>query len=354
MTTKSVDPSNPPAAVVELPPAEGLDKSFEWLKFWWAFWFAVVVIVFVAFRYPKQWGILHPPKFLIAMAVFSTAIFALYAVLLPFLRQEAGLKPTWVRAAFFSVVILYTIASFGLGTYYLDLALHDLKIQKVSAPWINFSSITFSIKEYYPAFITWIIRWLYYAHTFLFVLLILIMDLLAWGGASYANKKDESNRQDEFKKICLFIDVPMVLGVGYANLLVYSLARETEREFFLSGAVALQLLVANMQLLLFPYFNYFRDDAHDSKMEKLDLKSDSSDAAQPAAPEGPRPDRASGDNVADTSADGHTGQRTNARPSKSGPAQDNPDSDGQAPTPRDTNIASPPADPDLEGKARPH
>jgi hypothetical protein len=360
MTTKSVALSDPRQLTVVADPDSGSQKAEEEkeherkreLITWTIFWCVVVTIVLIGFLFtfflPTKSWIVHPTKFLIAMAVFSTAIFALYSVLLPFLQPGAGLKRWW-RTAFFSAVILYTIASFGLGFYYSDLALHA-----ESQAWINLKNVNASINASGLAgILSLLFKGLFYIHTFIFVLLIFIMDFCAYRGTLDPAKKDE------FRKISYFIDVPMVAGVGYANLLVYWLAREAEREFFLAGAVALQLLVANMQLLLFPYFYYFRDRSTHSVVQQpqhfqeRDMRFTSPNAPHEAAPETPVSGQMNDENVLNTSADGYTGERQEPRSPKSVPGQGHPDSDGQAAAPNDSNIASPTGDPDMDGAIRP-
>jgi uncharacterized protein YqhQ len=381
MTAETIDPSNPDRLTALSAPFIDQDnnrsqeedekereRKRELIR-WTNFWLIVVATVFIAFCLPaiirlvpemvgtflKKIEISHPTKFLIAMAVFSTAIFALYAVLLPFLQPKSGLKPRW-KAAFFSVVIFYTIASFGLGTYYFDLALHE-----DSATWINLTNIKVSIDSipFIAGILRWLITILFYTHTLLFVALILLMDYLAWRGASHVDEKEQEKKQYEFEKIVWFIDMPMVAGVFYANVLaiVYPFGQiegQEGRELFLSGAVALQLLVANMQLLLFPYFEYFRKDTRDSKTERSDLKFGSSDVAQQPTPENPPPDKASGEDVADMSAEIHVGEQSRPPPPKSAPAPDKPDTDGQAAAHEDSDLPSPTADPSKDGQISTH
>src|ERR1041384_8151282 len=96
MTTEVMSPSSRGELVpVPQAPAEAENEATKRTKspvFWWLFWSIIAALVVAAFHnpIPQTFDVLHPTKFLIAVAVISTAIFAI-SILPPLLRPEGGL-----------------------------------------------------------------------------------------------------------------------------------------------------------------------------------------------------------------------------------------------------------------------
>jgi hypothetical protein len=217
-------------------------------KRWIIFWCAVFTALPFLIIFKEAVGIQQPAKLLIAVAVGSTAIFAHFSVLYPFLAPKNGLVK--YASPVFVLIISIGIVSFLLGAYYVDLARHSKSI------WINIDSLTASLKYVLPEFLFDTAKILFNWHTFIYIVLFFALD---WTIGVWAFSQES---RDEFLEVAWHIDFPMVIGVGFANLVhTYIPQVETDvtgGEYFLAGAVALQLFVANLQLLILSI-------SHDSK-----------------------------------------------------------------------------------------
>jgi hypothetical protein len=209
---------------------------------WSLFWSGIFFLLFIAIQFHRELGLKQPTKLLIAVAIWSTAIFAHFSVLLPFIRPTNGL--TRYAKSIFTMIVGNGVISFLLGIYYFDAAVHtDGQL------WINIQNVKSSMVTsfVFATDIFDVVRFVLGFHTLVFVLGITIMDWLIYKGAS------SKHARKEFWDIVVFIDCPMVLGVAYTAAIGPSLP--AGEEFFVAGAVALQLFVANIQLLLFRIFS---------------------------------------------------------------------------------------------------
>jgi hypothetical protein len=209
------------------------------------FWVSIFFLLFMAILFHERIGLEQPEKLLIAVAIWSTAVFAHFSVLLPFIRPYNGLDR--YAKTIFTMIVGNGVVSFVLGGYYFDLAVHGN-----SDLWINIDNIKHSMEtssrilnEMFSA-----IKIILGFHTLIFVLGILVMDFLIYKGAS------SEKARKEFWDITIFIDGPMVLGIAYTTAIGPKIP--SGEEYFVAGAVALQLFVANIQLLLFRAFGPIR------------------------------------------------------------------------------------------------
>jgi hypothetical protein len=219
--------------------------SLGQLLFWSLFWLAVGIILYITMTGEPDLEIKRPEKLLIGVAIISTAVFAHFSILLPFMKPGIGIESASLSAAVFLLIIAIGIISTVLGSYYFDLAYHGRN------EWINWTRLLRSISDGYFSFFEPAIRVFAKWHTSTYALVFLITDLIiAFSSCPEATKT-------EFRRVAVNIDLPMFVGVLSANYLAHHIGDSSE--FFLAGAVSLQLFVANIQLLIFKWQDYAAD-----------------------------------------------------------------------------------------------
>jgi hypothetical protein len=215
------------------------DAARQWkqLRGWSLFW--TFVFVFLGFMIASS-RIAQPAKLLIATAVISTAVFAHFSILLPFMKPRNGL--VHYSGAVFFLIIVIGVISIALGAYYIDLAFYD-PTNCASTKWFNLDPMKKSIQNSWLPFLTVPLEWFSKWHTSFYAGIFFVTDLLI---AMYAVPK---HLRAEFSKVTWFIDGPMIIGIGYANF-VHLFVRDVD-DLFLAGAVSLQLFAANIALMVF-------------------------------------------------------------------------------------------------------
>lgn len=207
------------------------------LAMYLAFWLFIFIGLYYVVRSAHVWGIEEPTKILVAAAIVCSAGFAHFTVLQPFIGTADGL--TRFRSIIFTLMFVAVIMAIFFGLYDLSLAFgqhlfRDIKVFMAG----HLPSRTMSGVEFILKF-----------HTVAFVVVFLILDILI---ALSANREES---RDHFRKIAVFIDVPMTLGIIYTAVVGTTLVAQGPE--FEAGAIALQLFAANIQLVLFELTNYF-------------------------------------------------------------------------------------------------
>jgi hypothetical protein len=210
---------------------------------WVIFWFAVFGWLGWLVTHAEDW-LYSPQQLTISVAIFSTAFFAHFSILLPFLRPRFGI----VRCApvVFGFIVLVGFVSLALGMYYLDIAIHFADKKSI---WFNIESMkTFIAKTWLLNTLVIPMAWFGKIHTAVYAVIFFLTDLLI---AIYAVPRW---LREEFSRVAWYIDFPLIIGIGYANFIHLWIADDANA--FLAGAVSLQLFVANIALLVFKCYDY--------------------------------------------------------------------------------------------------